>query len=614
MNQTLKISIVRGACRFATPLYLGGKYDITFSGERSDEAKTILFTKCKSKNPNETDGIEALAVSTTSEEGNVSMNLNKQVLVDFFKKSGECDVDGSVDVHAYIFDENGVVLADSDVSIEFKPLDFVIDAEEINRYGILLARIVAVEDRATELETKDVVHEATLAQLAKVDEDNKAELNAEILRKAEEVLSDAKTWASKLSIMIARMSYIRCAQHSSDEKDLYHKVDVIINEHGECVLRVDQTPVQFDGSAADGDVKFLYSDEAQDIVADKVFKGSKLTISNDGARVGSFYVADGADFDVATSARFLNDLSIAGDLSVGGDLDVDGNVSVDSAHHFTGNIHNSGASVVTAVRNVADGDDANNAASTHWVRTRIANWWTAILATIRGIFVDFSSEQAITGKKTFVGSSTITRKSSEAKGDEATRASVSYVNSKIVGTDNQEIGNIFTTSHGDGSNSFSIRAANVVNGVLSFFSLNLRHYRTGAKVLSCNADSVKSDAIAGAGFPSSEFISCTRTTNIKNDTYDHAGYIKFGDDSASTEAPFDGYIAVLWNSRNDSNDWWSVIVEHSTTGNEIWGVNMDRYFLFQRAFLPVRKGDRVRLSWRLQTIATLRFYKLKGQS
>lgn len=613
MNQILKISISRGACRFATPLYLGGKYDITFSGERSDEAKTILFTKCKSKNPNKTDGIEALAISTTSEEGDVSMNLNKQVLVDFFKKSGECDVDGNVDVHAYIFDENGVVLADSDVNIEFKPIDFVIDAEDINRYGNLLARIVAVEDRATDLEHKDIVHEASLAQLAEVDENNKVELTAEIIRRAEAVLSDAKNWASRLAVMIARVSYIRCTTHTSD-KDLYHKIDVVINEHGECVLRVDQTPVQFDGSDEGDQVNFLYSDEAQDIVADKVFKGCKLTISNDGAKVGSFYVANGADFDVHTQAKFLNglavtgdasvdgDLSVTGDASVDGDLSVDGDVNVSSDGHITGHIHNSSASVVTAVRNVADNDDANNAASTHWVRTRIANWWTDVLATIRELFVDFTSSQTITGSKTFVGRY-FTRKFPDGTlRDASSRSETSYCEIPFRDSNGSPFGDVYARADVSGANNVIVYARKGVGGVDKNATFTMTVDNTGKTFLKSDADVVRSDAIAGAGFPDVSRTSTktvTLTANAETTLYSSVDY----DCWVSASANLAIYTGAV-----------DLIVKNSS-GTELYGQHITAHGVppyTWRGLIPLPKGCKLVALSGISIALSLRAIKLKG--
>lgn len=147
MNQRLKISIARGGCRFATPLYLGSSYVLSFEGERSNEAKNVLFIKPRSITPDDIDGIECLAASNIV-NGSIELSLNKSVLVNWFKENGACDVNSTVDAHCYVFNEQGDCLADSPVTIEYSPKLFVIDNEDYLLARELLSQAISAKNQA----------------------------------------------------------------------------------------------------------------------------------------------------------------------------------------------------------------------------------------------------------------------------------------------------------------------------------------------------------------------------------------------------------------------------------------------------------------------------------
>ena len=270
MKQTLKISIVRGGCRFATPLYLGGEYALTFEGERADEAKTLLVTRPQK----DRDGnLIALAKSETSGYGSVSLSLNRQALVDWFGTCGAEDVDATVDAHVYVFDANSVVIADSDVAIEYRPIDFVISDKEFEKWSEHEDRIEALEDASKAHDAAIADHENDMAALAKQDKKDLETSAADATAKADAALAEAKAYSDGILDTLAHMQYVRCDDESTEERKVYHRVSVVKNSLGQHVLAVDETQSSIEGGDPDSG-KYVTLDTEQTVTADKNFTGT----------------------------------------------------------------------------------------------------------------------------------------------------------------------------------------------------------------------------------------------------------------------------------------------------------------------------------------------------
>lgn len=264
MNQTLKISIVRGGCRFATPLYLGASYVLSFEGQRADEAATVLFVKPTSKTPEKTTGIEGLAQSVTDAgTGAITLALNKTVLVDWFTDNRACDVDACVDAHCYVFNSAGEVIADSPVTIEYRPVDFVVDETGFSQYTQLLTRIVALEENRTLDVGRIAQNEADIAALEEEDDDIRADMAEAIADACNTTLGQARTYADMLRSMVSKMMYVRDASASDDAGvDLFRKIEVrtkVVGSSTELVLSLSSDLVALDGGDPDSN-KYVYND------------------------------------------------------------------------------------------------------------------------------------------------------------------------------------------------------------------------------------------------------------------------------------------------------------------------------------------------------------------
>lgn len=270
MKQTLKISIVRGGCRFATPLYLGGEYALTFEGERADEAKTLLVTRPQK----DRDGnLIALAKSETAGYyGSVSLSLNRQALVDWFETCGAEDVDATVDAHVYVFDANSVVIADSDVTIEYRPIDFVISSEEFEKWSDHEDRIEALEDASKAHDAAIADHENDIAALAKQDKKDLETSAADATAKADAALAEAKAYSDGILDTLAHMQYVQCDDESTEERKIYHRVSVVKNSLGQHVLAVDETQSSVDGGVPTSG--YVTIDTEQTVTANKTFSGT----------------------------------------------------------------------------------------------------------------------------------------------------------------------------------------------------------------------------------------------------------------------------------------------------------------------------------------------------
>ena len=299
MKQTLRISIARGGCRFATPLYLGGDYTLSFEGDRSDEAVTLLFVKPKSNNATKTDAMSALAQSTKDEtSGVITLKLNKQALLNWFIDCGECDVDGYVDAHCYVFDAEGVILADSDVTIEYKPIQFAIDSKGFDDWSDFDARITAVEEQAKNHDSSIDKINIVIKDLESADIKNLAEAKSDATEKVDNALQEAKTYADNIKTQLARMQYVKCDEESTETTEVYHHVFLTKNEDGEHVITVDETPCSIEGTDPTT-TKYVYIDTKQTITGQKTFQGA-LTI--DGSNGGSISVPTKETDDNSTAA------------------------------------------------------------------------------------------------------------------------------------------------------------------------------------------------------------------------------------------------------------------------------------------------------------------------
>jgi hypothetical protein len=261
MNQCLKISIARGGCRFATPLYLGSSYVLSFEGARSDEAKKVLFVKPRSQNPDDTDGIVGLAESFVGEYG-VTLSLDKSALVEWFKSNRACDVDSYVDAHCYVFNEDGEVLADSPVSIEYKPIDFVIDPTEFSKYSALLGRVVALEEKRISDKAQIDTNSEGIAELEEANEEMREQTASDIAESAKNTLISAKAYADLLRQMVAKIEYIRDVDASTEELDRYRKVEVgtkVVDGKQEIVLNISEELYTLEGGLA-GENRYVYND------------------------------------------------------------------------------------------------------------------------------------------------------------------------------------------------------------------------------------------------------------------------------------------------------------------------------------------------------------------
>lgn len=268
MKQTLKISIVRGGCRFATPLYLGGEYALTFEGERADEAKTLLVTRPQK----DRDGnLIALAKSETANDGGVSLFLNRQALVDWFADCGAEDVDATVDAHVYVFDANGVVIADSDVTIEYRPVDFVISDKEFEKWSDHENRIGVLEDVSKSHDAAIADHEEEIANLHKADLKVAGDAAIDATAKADAALADAKVYSDKLYNALVKMEYVYDEEASTEEKAKFRRVTAARNSFGEHVLTVSEE--LYDQKESEVKDTFMYTDNAQVVTGEKTFEG-----------------------------------------------------------------------------------------------------------------------------------------------------------------------------------------------------------------------------------------------------------------------------------------------------------------------------------------------------
>ena len=370
MKQTLKISIARGGCRFATPLYLGGSYELSFAGERADEADCVLFTKPRSRNPNKEVGIDALAISVRElPNENPVLNLNKQVLLDWFRDCGCCEVDATVDAHCYVFNASGEAIADSDVCIEYMPVDFVIDTDGFAKWDELRIRIVALEEHAREAQAKFEAQTAKNASLDETDAQNLIAAANDATRKANETLDAAKSYADAIMNMVAKIQYVKCEAESTTEKQVYHRVVITKNAHGAHTLAIDETPVSIEGGDPET-TRYVYTDTNQQISGNKTFTGDTKVKTAD---------ADSNDTNAANTAwvnakllaeftSFLNKLLSTDNTwtakqTFGGRIE--GNLTGDVTGNLTGDVTGDVEGNVDATTLDVAGAETHGGAETH---------------------------------------------------------------------------------------------------------------------------------------------------------------------------------------------------------------------------------------------------------
>ena len=367
MKQTLKISIARGGCRFATPLYLGCSYELLFAGERADEADCVLLTKPRSRTPNKDVGIDALAISVR-ELGNENpvLNLNKQVLLDWFKDCGCCEVDATVDAHCYVFNASGEVIADSDVYMEYTPVDFAIDTEGFAKWDELRIRIVALEEQAREAQVKFDAQVAKNASLDETDAQNLITAANDATQKANETLDAAKAYADAIMNTVAKIQYVKCDAESTTEKHVYHRVIITKNAHGAHTLAIDENPVSIEGGDPET-TRYVYTDINQQISGNKTFtkvntasSDSNDTTAANTAWVNSKLLTEFTSFlkkIVSTENEWTAKQTFSGGIK--GNLI--GNVAGDVNGNVTGDVNGN----VNATTLYVDGKEEHGGAETH---------------------------------------------------------------------------------------------------------------------------------------------------------------------------------------------------------------------------------------------------------
>ena len=310
MNQTLKISITRGGCRFATPLYLGAKYVIAFDGDRADEAKSVLFVKPQSEDARKSDTMSALAQSEyDSTVGGITLNLNKQVLLEWFEDSGACDVDGYVDAHCYVFDADGAILADACVTIEWKPVQFVVDEKGFDDWSELEKRLAGVEEQAATHDVNIADIQADITDLQEADTANLEKAKADAKEKVDTAFQDARTYADNIKMQLARMQYVKCDDESSETQEIYHRVFLTKNDRGEHVIAIDDEKKSIEGTDPTT-AKYVYTDTKQTITGDKTFQ-SKVTIDGDNGGSLSVPTKDEGDSTAAAASTEFVTTAIA---------------------------------------------------------------------------------------------------------------------------------------------------------------------------------------------------------------------------------------------------------------------------------------------------------------
>ena len=219
MNQCLKISIARGGCRFATPLYLGSTYVLTFDGDRSDEADRVIFVKPRSQDSADVDGIVVLAESAVVDD-ETTLPLNRNVLVEWFKSNMACDVESYVDAHCYVFNEQGDVIADSPVAIKYSPESFVIDTDDYPLAREVLLQATSAKDQA--ITARDSAISAKNSAISAKSDAEAASLQAESSKAVAEGASTAAqeaaaTSSSASATAIAAQNAAENAQAAAEE-------------------------------------------------------------------------------------------------------------------------------------------------------------------------------------------------------------------------------------------------------------------------------------------------------------------------------------------------------------------------------------------------------------
>ena len=403
MEQVLKISIARGGCRFATPLYLGAKYVLTFDGERADEAKSVLFVKPRSDDASKSDTMSALAQSEyDSTVSGISLNLNKQVLLDWFEDCGACDVDGCVDAHCYVFDADGAILADADVAIEWKPIQFAADETAIQEWSDLDDRLVAVEEKTAE-------HSSSIADL---------QYKADALAAADKAnLQEAKDYAKEsddvnLALIRGEIGELKGSTTSvqmvheegaATTGKTYHKITAV-QQDGVWTLGVKQEAEEF--SATDLGA-FAMLEANQNFTGLNTFTGSNKGISVSGgakvdvASTGSVKVSGGATFTGATT--FTGTTTFTGATTFTRDTKFTGTTTFTGATTFTG---------TTEVPTASAEATGTVAASVGWVREVFSTLFDAVWSTAKAAFL--SAANTWSGKQTFTGDAALKSSAVEA--------------------------------------------------------------------------------------------------------------------------------------------------------------------------------------------------------
>lgn len=367
MDQTLKVSISRGGCRFATPLYLGSKYVLSFDGDRADEAAVVLFVKPTSGDATKSDEMSALAKSETdSETGAVSLNLNKKALLDWFEDCGECDVDGSVDAHCYVFDADGTAIADAGVTVEWKPVQFAVDETEIAQWKSLDERVSSVEAGLSVAEDSVSSIQSSVAALAEADAANLKEAKDYANEMDAENMAVLRGEITEMKGSVTSVQMVH-EEGASTTGKTYHKVTAV-KEDGVWTLGVKQEPEEF-SSGTQGALAVL--DANQTFTGTNAFTGEGKGVS----------VMSGASLTVGST----------------------GSATFAGSAKFLGS---------TQVPKAADDSDDTTAASTSWVRTAFSSLFSAAWNAAKAAFL--SAYNTWSGKQTFAGDAALKSSAVEA--------------------------------------------------------------------------------------------------------------------------------------------------------------------------------------------------------
>lgn len=156
---TAKVDMAKGRIRFDGRLYLGDTYSIAVEGD--DDACAMMFMSPKTDNPS-ADSPRFIVKTGRGDDGAMTLDLSAESLVDYFAEESQMDFGGSVALHAYVYNEVGdeeetisEVVADGEVCVMWRPIDFVVTEGDVQRFSELNDRIdTAYQECIDRIDTK----------------------------------------------------------------------------------------------------------------------------------------------------------------------------------------------------------------------------------------------------------------------------------------------------------------------------------------------------------------------------------------------------------------------------------------------------------------------------